>query len=321
MKCLYCGRELGADATKSELNDEWHKHCVREFFGTEELPELSLSEDELERLAQASVDDGMTVPGVQKKMSLHLESGSGKARLTLIDYPAGYILKPQTKEYQNLPEYEDAAMRLARVAGVKTVPFALFRVGKRLAYITKRVDRGEIDGKSVRYAMEDFCQLTERLAEDKYKGSYEGCARVIKKFSRQPRLDLAEMFLRVVTSFVIGNSDMHLKNFSLIEMVPGVREFRLSLAYDILPVNVVEPRDLDEMALSLNGKKRGIELEDLMALAEYCEISGEAAQKMITGTCAKMDKYVAVCDDAHLNAAQKMAMVGLISERCRRIEE
>lgn len=88
------------------------------------------------------------------------------------------------------------------------------------------------------YAMEDFCQLSRRLTQDKYKGSYENCGRIVKRYSSMPGLDLTEMYLRVAAAFVVGNSDMHLKNFSLIENMPGSRIFQLSKAYDMLPVNV-----------------------------------------------------------------------------------
>lgn len=103
----------------------------------------------------------------------------------LVKYPTGYILKPQTKEYEYLPEAEYLTMQMAKKFGIKTVPCALIKMnsGGKLAYITKRIDRVFVDGKMQMLAMEDSCQLDERLTEDKYKGSYERCAKVIKKYS------------------------------------------------------------------------------------------------------------------------------------------
>lgn len=60
--------------------------------------------------------------------------------------------------------------------------------------------------------MEDMCQLTERLTEYKYKGSYEQIAKAIKKYSSAPQLDLVNFWELVVFSWITGNSDMHLKN-------------------------------------------------------------------------------------------------------------
>lgn len=107
----------------------------------------------------------------------------------------------------------------------------LYKMNDEYAYITKRIDREISEKETKLYAMEDFCQLSYRLTQDKYKGSYEQCGRIIK-CSATPGLDLSELFLRVVGSFVMGNSDMHLKNFSLKETEPGSRNFQLSKAYD-----------------------------------------------------------------------------------------
>ena len=145
--------------------------CDARFFGLRELPELALDQDALTELAVRSTSMGLTVPGVQKKLSLHL-SDENSARLTLVGYPAGYILKPQTEEFEQLPEAEDLVMDIAEMMGVRTVPHGLIDMHGELAYITKRIDRagGEI------YAMEDFCQLSGRMTQDKYRGSYERCA-------------------------------------------------------------------------------------------------------------------------------------------------
>jgi hypothetical protein len=151
----------------------------------------------------------------------------------------GFILKPPTEEYDSLPEFEDLAMRLADLVGIQTVPHALIRLNNQYAYITRRIDRDVQKGTVRLYAMEDFCQLSNRLTQDKYRGSYENCGRIIRKYSTRAGLDMTELFLRVAFSFIIGNSDMHLKNFSLRESSPGSREFTLSGAYDLLPVNVI----------------------------------------------------------------------------------
>lgn len=317
MRCLCCGGLID-EGSAEELKMRWHRRCVKSFFGTGELPKLDVGKRWIERLAAINVDEGMTVPGVQKKISLHL-SKEADARLTLVDYPAGYIMKPQTEEYASLPEFEWLAMKIAEYVGLRVVPFALYATDDGMVYLTKRIDRAD-EGRGVcRYAMEDFCQLSERLAEDKYKGSYESCVRAVGKYSENPGLDKSEIFLRLVVSFMIGNSDLHLKNFSLIEREPGGREFELSKAYDILPVNVVEPRDLDEMALSLNGKKRGLEREDFLEFAEYCEIGAEAGVKMIDRICEAEGEVLGLVRDAFLGVRQKEEMAELVHERCERL--
>ena len=98
-------------------------------------------------------------------------------------------------------------------------------------------------------AMEDSCQIDLRLTEDKYKGFHERCAKVFTRHSSQPKLDMTELFMRLLFSFVIGNSDMHLKNFSLIETHEASGIYTISPAYDLLSVNVIMPEDTEEFAL------------------------------------------------------------------------
>ena len=314
MKCLCCGKPITNSATNVEKEWCWHKKCVKRFFQTDELPILDITKGQLEILANETVNEGLTVPGVQKKLSLHLSTDLN-ARLTIVDYPTGYILKPQTEEFDNMPEFEDLAMRLAEIMGIRTVPHALIKMNDEYAYITKRIDREISEKETKLYAMEDFCQLSYRLTQDKYKGSYEQCGRIIKKCSATPGLDLSELFLRVVGSFVMGNSDMHLKNFSLKETEPGSRNFQLSKAYDMLPVNVIMPEDKEQLALTINGKKRNIHKKEFRILAESCGIPLNSAERMMKKVCSLKTKLFTQIEESYLSAEQKEQLEELISKR------
>lgn len=315
MRCLYCGKEIKADATSSEKETCWHNKCVKKFFGTEKMPIIDVTKEKLDELANETVNKGLTVPGVQKKLSLHL-STDVEARLTIVDYPTGYILKPQTDEYEMLPEFENLAMRMAEIAGIRTVEQALIKNHGTFAYITKRIDRQIDKNQTVRmFAMEDFCQLAERLTVDKYKGSYEKCAKIVKQHSSRAGLDIAELFIRIVFSFIIGNSDMHLKNFSLIENEPGSRKYYLSPAYDMLPVNIILPEDTEQMALTLNGKKKRLKKIDFLSFADKCDITQSAAEKMIKKICMLEGKFHEECDKSYLTDELKEKTRNLISER------
>ena len=314
MKCLYCGKVIANSASSSEKEWCWHKRCVKSFFGTEKMPVLDITKEQLEILANETVNEGLTVPGVQKKLSLHLSSDAN-ARLTIVDYPTGYILKPQTEEFMNMPEFEDLAMRLAEIMGIKTVPHALLKMNGEYAYITKRIDREITEQETKLYAMEDFCQLSNRLTQDKYKGSYESCGRIIKKYSDTPGLDLSELYLRVVASFIMGNSDMHLKNFSLKETEPGNRKFQLSKAYDMLPVNIIIPEDKEQLALTINGKKRNIHKKEFRLLAEACGLTEKTVKHIWDKMCALQDKLMEAVENSYLSELQKNETKTLILER------
>lgn len=267
MNCLCCGKAL---RTPNETG--WHKTCIKRFFGTVKLPEIEIDDKTLNLLATETTNKGFTVPGVQKKLSLHLVSDSRKPRLTLVNYPTGYILKPQVAEFEALPESEQLIMTMADTAEISTVPHALVKGKAGLAYITKRVDRNLADGAIKMLAMEDFCQLDLRLTEDKYRGSYERCAKIIRRYSSRIGIDMTEFYIRLVFCFIVGNSDMHLKNFSLIETAEGSGEYVLSPAYDLLPVNANMPADKEQFALAFNGKKRNVRKGDFLKFADACGI-------------------------------------------------
>lgn len=310
MNCLCCGKPL---RTPDETG--WHKACIKRFFGTTKLPEIEIEDKTLNLLATETTNKGFTVPGVQKKLSLHLVSDSNKPRLTLVNYPTGYILKPQVAEFEALPESEQLIMTMADMAGISTVPHALIKGNAGLAYITKRVDRNLTGDKVEMLAMEDFCQLDLRLTEDKYRGSYERCAKIIKQYSSRVGIDMAEFYIRLVFCFIVGNSDMHLKNFSLIETAEGSGKYVLSPAYDLLPVNANMPADKEQFALAMNGKKTNIRKGDFLKFADTCGISRQTAEKLIENLVKLTSKWIAMCDKSLLPDDLKDRLRKIIAER------
>lgn len=310
MNCLCCGKPL-----RTENETGWHKACIKRFFMTETLPEIDIDEQALTQLATESIQKGYTVPGVQKKLSLHLFSQTKKPRLTLINYPSGYILKPQVEEFDSLPEAEQLVMTMADSIGISTVPHALMKGKGQFAYITKRVDRIFEKNDVKMLAMEDFCQLDLRLTQDKYRGSYERCAKIISKYSSRKGLDMTELYLRLLFSFVVGNSDMHLKNFSLIETGEGSGKYVLSPAYDLLPVNVVMPEDKEQFALALNGKKMNLRRKDFMVFADECGISRTSAEKMIGLIVKKKEVLISMCRASLLPKYMQERLCTLINDR------
>ena len=315
MNCLCCGKPM-----KTDNPTGWHKACIRRFFTTSSIPKLEINEATLEAIALESTSKGMTVPGVQKKLSLHLDLDNHTPRLTLVNHPAGYILKPQVDEFKCLPEAEHLVMCMADATGISTVPHALIGSRDNPAYITKRIDRMIGKSETKMLAMEDFCQLDLRVTADKYKGSYERCAKVIRKYSSNVGLDLAELFMRIVFSFMVGNSDMHLKNFSMIETEEASNTYVLSPAYDLLPMNVIMPEDTEELALALNGKKTHIRKKDFLIYAEQCGISKKSAEKMIYKIISMKSDYLKMCNSSLLPDYMKNRFTELIERRCMILE-
>jgi len=312
-QCLYCRKPLTQD------EDHWHSFCIKKFFGISELPVLAIDTSELERYARTAIDAGFTVPGVQKKLSLHLDRTQERGRLTLIGYPPGFIAKMQTEEYAHLPELEDATMHMADAASIQTVPHALIPLHDgSLAYISKRIDRVIIKQEMHKLPMEDFCQLSSRLTEDKYKGSYEQCGKLINTFSSQNMLDITNFWYLLVFCFIIGNSDMHLKNFSL--YAPDGRRYQLTPAYDLLPASLVLPEDKEETALSLGGKHSRLNRLDFLQLAQHLNISPKVGERLIHRLLTLEDVFIEIVGASHLTEEEKQTFEALIRSRMRRLQ-
>lgn len=219
---------------------------------------LAYARADMDALAKEIIATQTTLTGVQPKISLHLQDHEGSKRLTIVGLWGGYIFKPQTEDYPHLPEVEDLTMHLAEQSKIDVVPHSLIRLADgELGYITRRIDRLPDETK---VAMEDMCQLSERPTEYKYKSSYEQVAKVIARYSATPVLDLMRYYELLLFCWLTGNNDMHLKNFSLYR--PTNTGYVLTPAYDLLNVAIVNPADNEELALTLNGKKRKLTRTD-----------------------------------------------------------
>lgn len=307
-KCLYCYKEL------ADGEVDFHKGCCKKFFGIPEAPELPYSLDELDTLAAQVIQSQTTLTGVQAKLSLHLDRHDGSKRLTIVGLWGDYIFKPQTQSYKTLPENEDLTMHLAEIAKIKVVPHTLIRLKDgTLGYLTKRIDRSA-DGEKI--PMEDMCQLTERQTEYKYKSSYEQIAKVIAKYSYVPLLDLTDFYEQVFFSWLVGNNDMHLKNFSL---YAPKGKWGLTPAYDLLNVALVNTKDDEELALTLNARKKRIKKADFLKAMETSGIAPKVFENMVAKYQKLLPKFNEAIDMSFLDAEDKEMYKQSIASRLARI--
>ncbi len=304
-KCLYCYKALEPGQT------DFHPRCSKKIFGTAVPPVLPYTKANIESLAYKVVRSQVTIPGVQPKLSVDLEKvKEGGKKFTIVGLWGKYILKPQTDLYQYLPENEDLTMHLAELVKIKTVPHSLIRFSDgSLAYITKRIDRDKKGGK---IPMEDMCQLTEKLTEQKYKGSYEQIAKKIIEFSASPLLDLMNYFEILLFCYLVGNADMHLKNFSLYKSVVGNI---LAPAYDLLSTKLVIPDDQEELALTLNGKKRKLKKTDLDNLLKQFSVDEKAIENVYDKFRKVLPRWYDFMDASFLPKSVKQAYKELIQQR------
>ena len=303
-KCLYCYKGL------ADGEVDFHKGCAKKFFGMQNAPDLPYSLNDLDALAAQVIKSQTTLTGVQAKLSLHLDKHEGSRRLTVVGLWGDYIFKPQTQTYKNLPENEDLTMHLAEIAKIKVVPHTLIRLlDGTLGYLTKRIDRTSEGGK---IPMEDMCQLTERQTEYKYKSSYEQIAKTIAKYSYAPLLDLTDFYEQVFFSWLVGNNDMHLKNFSL-HAPKG--KWSLTPAYDLLNVSMVNPKDTEELALTLNGRKKRIKKSDFVSAMTLSGISPKVFENMLEKYRKHLPKFYDMIDMSFLDDESKEAYKQGITSR------
>lgn len=304
-RCLYCYQPLEQGQT------DFHPQCSKKLFGTTTPPELPYTKDDIESLALEVVRSQVTVTGVQPKLSVDLEKeANGKKRFTIVGLWGKYILKPQTELYVNLPENEDLTMHLATMVNIKTVPHSLIRFKDgSLAYITRRIDRDKKKGK---IPMEDMCQLTEKLTEQKYKGSHEQIAKIIMLHSAYPVLDLLTYFEVLLFCYLTGNADMHLKNFSLYK---PANEYILAPAYDLLSTKLVLPDDKDELALTLNARKRKLKKSDFNHLLNTYKIDEKVIENIYEKYRKIVPQWLNFIDTSFLPQQMKEEYKSIINKR------
>ncbi|HIY36628.1 MAG TPA: HipA domain-containing protein [Candidatus Paraprevotella stercorigallinarum] len=310
-KCLYCYRPL----EKGEA--DFHTKCAKKFFGTEKVPVLEYTCKDLEKLAMQVIKNQTSLTGVQPKLSLHLNEQEGRQRLTIVGLWGKFICKPQTVQFEQMPETEDLTMHLAELAKIDVVPHTLMRMADNsLCYLTKRIDRSR-SGEKI--AMEDMCQLTERQTEHKYKSSYERIAKAILQYSSMPKMDVTNFFEIILFSWITGNNDMHLKNFSLYE--PQDCTIRLTPAYDMLNAVILNPKDDEELALTLNGKKKRLKRLDFISSGLTMGIEQKTIERLIQKYVKLLPKIEELIDRSFLSDEFKDKYLNLINERIGRLNQ
>lgn len=304
MKCLICYKSLD----KSE--DSYHKKCLKKEFGILQMPPIHINESKLKNYAKELILANIAITGVQPKLSLWLEGNKNNIRFTIVDDKSNYIIKPQSEVYRSLPENEDLCMHLASELDINTAKHCLIQVStKNLAYITKRFDRN----KKGKLASEDLCQLSETLTEYKYRGSYEKTGKFIRKYSSQAGFDVLNYFELVLFSFIIGNADMHLKNFSMLEYSTG--HFALSPAYNLLSTFLVIDNENEQMSLTINGKKNKIGRKDFDILAKSLALTEKQIENSYQKFISKKERISWWIENSFLPNNQKDTLQNLINTR------
>lgn len=277
------------------------------------LNDLPLSAEALRSEARQRADK-MSIQGIQPKVSaiLNLKTES----FELCDIGGRYILKPQSEYYSEVPENEDLSMRLASSVGIKVpVHGLLYCKDDSLTYFIKRFDRLPRNKKVV---TEDFAQLSGLTRDTKYNFSMEKLIPVIEKFCTFPVLEKKELLIRTLFNYLIGNEDMHVKNFSVIYHNDKVE---LAPAYDFLNTTLAMGRAKEEIALPLNGKKRNLKRKDFIEYYGFLKLglNEGVIEKILTQLSTGLPIWEMLIRTSFLSKDGKEKYLKMIEHRAKQL--
>ena len=303
-KCLYCYKDLNKEI-------DFHEKCSLAFFGVKKAPLLPYTLNQMSDLAKNVVERSVSVPGVQAKLSMSIvgKAIANDSRFTVVGALGGnYIFKPPTPNFPEMPQNEHLSMRIAEILGIKVVPSSLIRLQSgELSYITKRIDRTN-NGDKIH--MIDMFQIID--AFDKYKSSMEKIAKALDEYSDNTLLDKLYFFELAIFSFLIGNKDMHLKNFSMIQTNYG---WSLSPAYDLLNVSILNPDDKEELALTMGGKKNKLNKKHFVQFGESIGLSSKQINGVFNRFIKTKSKIFLLIESSFLSEDMKLQYANTMYQR------
>ncbi len=264
-------------------------------------------------LLAAEIASKLSIQGVQPKLSVTLNVK--QEVFEVIEKNGKFIIKPPHHLYEEIPQNEDLTMRLAKIIGID-VPLhgMIYNIDGSLSYFIKRFDRS----RSHKIGQEDFSQLLGYSRDTKYESSMEKVISVIEKHCSFPALEKLKLFRLVLFNFLIGNEDMHLKNFTLLRKGNLII---LSPAYDLLNTTIIMKTE-EEIALPLNGKKKKLKSSDLI---EYygigrLELSELIINKELLRIEKSLSKWDALLRSSFLSDKMRDSYAKLIQERWERLK-
>ncbi len=300
-RCLCCEQPI-------EEEGRCHAKCLKALWGKAVTPIIPFAAKDLPEKITTSTDH-MSISGVQAKALVRLSKDSSEIEFA----PTGstHILKPEPNEYPGLPAMENVCMIMAETLGMDVPPHGLFPMSDgRLCYIVKRFDRAEDGGK---IQNETMFQLLG--AADKYKGSLESVGKAIRAHVENVGLDTIDFFERVLLSFLIGNGDMHLKNWAL--LIHGKKP-SLTPCYDFVASRGYFKKESDS-ALMINAKNNKLKRSDFESLAGCLKIDPKAAANSFEKIRSAQEPFRQLAIYSELNPSMRQDFEDVMAERFKRM--
>ncbi len=290
----------------------YHRTCLERLFGIAACPALELDLATFPARVQAT-HDRMSVSGVQRKALLALSSDRRELLLAGPGTDSGYILKPQTERFARLPENEHLTMNIGRALGLVVPDFGLISLRDgSWAYITRRFDR-TADTPPRKLQQFDFCQLLTRAPELKAHGTAEECADIVHRYVTDPAPSQRQLFLLFLTSFWLGNGDLHLKNISLLADRTG--KYRLAPIYDLICTVVY---DIKAQLLKVSGRTHDLSRTHFVSFGVgACGLPRDEVEATIERVRVAHDLACALIDRSFLPEQHRSSYKKALAKRTR----
>ncbi len=291
---------------------DYDARTLRIMFGKPIRPTIPISLDEISIEARKLAGQ-LSISGVQPKLSVRLE---GK-KLLPVARDGQFILKPQTQDFPELPQNEYLCMQMGRRFGLNTAPCLLLELADGSpAYLVKRFDRFKKGRRIGKLACEDIHQILG--GPDKYAGSHEQIAKVIKEHCRFAPLELQRLFEMTIFNFAIGNGDAHRKNFSLLTSEEGT--VAISPAYDLVSSRLVIHEEDGELALTVNGRQNRLERTDFLAFADHVGIAAAYAEGKLADLLGLRNEFTKMIGDSTLTTKLRDNLANIVTDRLARLQ-
>ena len=257
----------------------------------------------------------LSLAGAQSKFAVH--QANGKYYRSDDQHPTTHIIKIINKRFPDLLKNELFCMKLAEEMQMDVPNVELKETEGRPYLEIERYDRHREKGTVRRIHQEDFCQALGFVSDKKYQtdggASLRDCHQVIGEFSETKLRDIRRFVEWIVFNYLIGNTDAHAKNLSLLHAKTGLR---LAPFYDLLSTEVYPARLVDhKMAMLINGKGRYDSLKPVDFVSLFGQL-GLNATNMMKSVKDKFSPIIstaeALCDKLRID--EKTATSPLIHD-------
>lgn len=273
------------DAVQSETTGEYRR------IDAQELREII---KDLPRRPLLAGEKGirLSLAGAQKKLPIYFD-GKG-FHLPYGDAPSNYIIKPAIEDLDGTVENEAFCMALAHEAGLEVPPSFILVLDGLKVFVISRYDRTETDGRIRRLHQEDFCQALGIPPEFKYEAeggpSLDRCFNILRETSIRPGKDVPSLLNWAIFNYLIGNSDAHAKNISLLLLQKGPF---LAPFYDLLSTRIYGHAGVTSaLAMKIGGANDPVAVQrsHWETLAGQLGIGRKFLISRITGLAGKIEE-------------------------------